>query len=105
MLSSTCSGVGNPAVHTYEVFENDSLVTSSNSPIPWSRPLSTAGVFLFKCVVKNILGTAMSTATVTVNGETFFCSKTERAVIAEAPFIWCREPEINSPRQHYGTFV
>ena len=74
VVNINCSAGGNPAVHTYELFENETLVTSSNSSIVWSKNMTTGGKFVFKCVANNTLGTAMSTISVTVNGKYFFLS-------------------------------
>ena len=71
VINFTCSADGNPAVHTYQLFENDTLVTDgSNSHGMWSRAMSTGGVFIYKCVANNTAGTGQSeSVTVTVNGE------------------------------------
>ena len=69
VLNFTCSAVGDPVVHTYQLFANESLVNTSSSSVVWSRTLSTGGVFIYKCVVNNTVGTANVTRTVTVNGK------------------------------------
>ena len=71
MINFTCSADGNPVVHTYKLFRNDSLVTdASNSPGMWNRTMSTGGLFIYKCVANNSAGTGRSeSVTVTVNGE------------------------------------
>jgi len=74
VVSFNCSADGNPVVHTYELSQDDTLVTSSNSSIVWSKNMTTGGKFVFKCVANNTLGTAMSTTSVTVNGKYFFLS-------------------------------
>jgi len=70
-INFTCSADGNPAVHTYQLFENDTLMTDgSNSHGMWNRTMPTGGVFIYKCVANNIAGTGQSeSVTVTVNGE------------------------------------
>jgi len=68
VVTFTCSADGNPVVHTYQLYENGSLVSNSSSGV-WNRTMSSGGVFVYKCVAHNSLGTAMSTRTVTVNGK------------------------------------
>jgi len=71
VITFTCSADGNPAVHTYQLFENDTLVTDgSNSHGMWNRTMSTGGVFTYECVANNTAGTGQSeTVAVTVNGK------------------------------------
>ena len=75
VINFTCSADGNPAVHTYQLFENDTLVTDgSNSHGMWNRTMSTGGVFIYKCVANNTVGTGRSeSVTVTVDGEQDNC--------------------------------
>ena len=53
VVNFTCSAVGDPAVHTYQLFVKDTLVNTSSSSVVWSRTLSTGGVFIYKCVTVN----------------------------------------------------
>ena len=71
VVSFTCTAVGNPAVHTYQLYRNDSLVSDgSSSSGVWSRALSTEGMFIYKCVANNTVGTAESMSVhVVVNGK------------------------------------
>jgi len=71
VINFNCSADGNPAVHTYQLFENDVLMTDgSNSHGMWNRNMSSGGVFIFKCMANNTAGTGESeTITVTVNGK------------------------------------
>ena len=71
MINFTCSADGNPEVHTYQLFENDVLVTNgSNSHGMWNRTMSVGGSFIYKCVANNTAGTGESeSVNVTVNGE------------------------------------
>ena len=75
VINFTCSADGNPAVDTYQLFENNTLVTDgTNSRGMWNRTMSTGGVFIYKCVANNTAGTGQSeTLTVTVNGEQDNC--------------------------------
>ena len=69
VVSFTCSAVGKPVVHTYQLYENDTLVSNSSAGV-WSRRLSSGGVFTYKCVANNTVGTAESMSVhVTVNGK------------------------------------
>ena len=54
---------------SYHLFKNDTAVNVSLSGM-WSEALASEGVFVYKCVAKNSLGTAASMdVTVTVNGK------------------------------------
>ena len=75
VINFTCSADGNPVVHTYQLFENDTLVTDGgNSPGMWNRTMSTGGVFIYECEANNTAETVRSeSVTVTVNGEQDNC--------------------------------
>ena len=75
VISFTCSADGNPAVQTYQLFENDILVTDgSNNLGMWNRTMTIVGVFIYKCVANNTAGAGQSeTVTVAVNGESDNC--------------------------------
>ena len=75
VINSTCSADGNPAVDTYQLFENDTLVTDGTSSHGmWNRTMSASGVFIYKCVANNTVGSGQSeSVTVTVNGEQDNC--------------------------------
>ena len=75
MINFTCSADGNPAVDTYQLFENNALVTDgTNSHGMWNRKMSDGGVFIYKCVANNTVGSGQSeSVTVTVNGEQDNC--------------------------------
>ena len=69
VVSFTCSAVGKPVVHTFQLYENDTLVSSSSSSGVWNRTMSTGGVFIYTCEANNTVGTAGSTSlSITVNG-------------------------------------
>ena len=62
-------------MEVYQLFENDVLVSrSSRGPLVWSKTASAGGVFAYKCVADNFVGTASATTNVTVNGKIFFYS-------------------------------
>ena len=71
VINFACYADGNPTVHTYQLFENDVLVTNgSNSHGIWNRTMSVGGSFIYKCVANNTAGTGGSkSVNVTVNGE------------------------------------
>ena len=71
VINFTCSADGNPAVYSYQLYENDTLVTDgSNSLGMWNRTMSTGRMFIYKCEANNTAGTGQSeSVTVTVNGE------------------------------------
>jgi len=71
VINFTCSADGNPAVHPYQLFENDTLVTEgSNSPGMWNRTMSTGGVFIYKWKANNTAGTGQRESVIaTANGK------------------------------------
>ena len=71
MISLTCSAGSKPAVDSYQLFENDTLVSDgSNSHGMWNRTMLVGGVFIYKCVANNAVGTGQSESIiVAVNGK------------------------------------
>jgi len=66
-ISINCSAEALPSEISYQLLENGSVV--SNISGMWNRTLSSAGVFMYKCVANNSLGlTESASVTVTVNG-------------------------------------
>ena len=69
VISITCSADGKPAVHTYQLFENEILVNNGNSSAGvWIRKYLTGGDLSYRCVANNTVGTAGKTFNVTVKG-------------------------------------
>ena len=67
-ISFNCSADAVPFVTSYVLFENDSVIMDTSGM--WSRALSSGGVFVYKCVANNSLGSMESeSVTVTVNGK------------------------------------
>ena len=65
-----CSADGDPSVFTYQLYENDIAVTNTVSSGVWSRTMSVGGVFHYRCVARNIIGTATSpSVNIIVNGK------------------------------------
>ena len=70
-ISINCSADAVPSVTSYEMFENDEMIMDTSGM--WSRTLSSGGVFVYKCVANNSLGSTPSeSVTVTVNGKKSF---------------------------------
>ena len=75
-ISINCSADAVPSVTSYELFENDERIMDTSGM--WSRILSSGGVFVYKCVANNSLGSTPSdSVAVTVNGKQSFRLKTE----------------------------
>ena len=67
-ISFNCSADAVSFVTSYELFENDSVIMGTSGM--WSRTLSSGGVFVYKCVANNSLGSMESeSVTITVNGK------------------------------------
>ena len=70
VISFNCSANANPGVTSYQLFENESAILNTSTSGMWGKHLVNKGVFVFKCVAKNSLGSAYSTSvTVAVNGK------------------------------------
>ena len=64
-----CSANANPVVMSYQLFENESADLNTSASGMWSKTLESEGVFVYKCVANNSLGSEYSiTVNVTVNG-------------------------------------
>ena len=73
-ISINCSADAVPFVTSYELFENGVVILDTSGM--WSRTLSSGGVFIYKCVANNSLGSTESeSVTVTVNGKQSFLLK------------------------------
>ena len=68
IISITCSADGQPAVHSYQLFENDTPVNDSGTAGVWNRTMSVQGSFTYRCVANNTVGTSDKNVTLTVNG-------------------------------------
>jgi len=67
VISITCSAEAVPSVTSYQLFENDIAILDTSGM--WNRSFTTEGIFIYKCVANNSLGTGESASvTVTVNG-------------------------------------
>ena len=69
LITFNCSANSNPAVQTYQLYVNETMVNEVSSTGVRNRTMTTGGVFVYKCNVKNTVGTAMSeNVAITVNG-------------------------------------
>ena len=69
VISITCSADGQPAVHTYQLFENEIPVNNGNSSAgAWIRKDLKEGDVSYRCVANNTVGTTETTVNVTLKG-------------------------------------
>ena len=69
VLSIICSADGKPAVHTYQMFENEIPVNDGNSSAGvWIRKDLKEGNLSYRCVANITVGTTEKTVNVTVKG-------------------------------------
>ena len=70
VISFNCSANANPGVTSYQLFENKTAILNTSATGMWSKTLESAGVFVYKCVANNSLGSEYSiNVPVTVNGK------------------------------------
>ena len=70
VISFNCSASANPGITSYQLFENKTAILNTSASGMWSKTLESEGVFVYKCVANNSLGSQYSTSvTVTVNGK------------------------------------
>ena len=70
VISFNCSANANPGVTSYQLFENKTAILNTSALGMWIKTLENEGVFVYKCVANNSLGSEYSmSVTVTVNGE------------------------------------
>ena len=70
VISFTCSADANPRVTSYQLFENQKAILNTSASGTWSKTLKNEGVFVYKCVANNSLGSEYSmNVPFTVNGE------------------------------------
>ena len=69
IVNFTCSADANPAVDSYTLFKNDSVVNTSSLGV-WSITMNTAGQFVYRCEANNSVGSGKSSdVTLNVKGE------------------------------------
>ena len=70
-ISINCSADAVPSATSYELLEDGSVILDTSGM--WGRTLPRGGVFIYKCVANNSLGSTESeSVTVTVNGKQSF---------------------------------
>ena len=68
-ITFNCTANSNPAVHTYQLYVNGTMVNKTSSTGVWNRNVTTGGVFVYKCMASNKIGSAESMdVSVTVDG-------------------------------------
>ena len=69
IISFNCSADANPSVTSYKLFENETAILDTNPSGMWNRKLPTGGVFMYKCMANNYLGSEDSLPVIVeVNG-------------------------------------
>ncbi|XP_044180195.1 fibroblast growth factor receptor 3-like isoform X2 [Acropora millepora] len=82
-----CSANSEPAVHSYQLYKNGTMVNEVHSGGVWFLTMATGGVFVYKCKVNNSIGTAMSSnVSITVN-EPATIEKVEKSTVAEGGYL------------------
>ena len=70
VISFNCSANANPGVASYQLFENETAILNTSVSGMWSKTLESKGVFVYRCVAKNIIGSEYSmSVTVNLNGK------------------------------------
>ena len=71
VVNFTCTAEANPAVHTYLLFENDTVIKNMGISGTWMKTMENAGHFVFRCEANNtIQGIGKSgNSTLTVDGK------------------------------------
>ena len=70
VISFNCSANANPEVTSYQLFKNETAILNTSSSGTWGKTLESEGVFVYKCVANNSLGSEHSmSVTVTANGK------------------------------------
>ena len=86
VISITCSAAGKPAVHTYQLFENEIPVNDGKSSAGvWIRKYLKGGDLSYRCVANNTVGTAEKTVNVTVKGTV---QEGSRYLLQLVAYIW-----------------
>ena len=71
IVKFTCAADANPAVESYSLYEDDTIVDMDVSGV-WIRPLSKFGHVMYRCKANNSVGSGISNSiTLTVGGKFF----------------------------------
>ena len=75
VVNFTCSAHANPAVSSYQLFENDTALLDTNAVGMWNKTFTSGGVYFYKCVANNMMGSINGKyVRLTVKGNFFeFC--------------------------------
>ena len=69
VVSFMCSADAVPSAMSFQLFKDNVPMETSDSGM-WAKPLSEGGVFAYKCVANNSIGSASSAnVVITVNGK------------------------------------
>ena len=69
VVSFMCSADAVPSAMSFQLFKDNVAMETSDSGM-WAKPLSEGGVFAYKCVANNSIGSASSAnVSITVNGK------------------------------------
>ena len=69
VVSFMCSADAVPSAMSFQLFKDNVPMETSDSGM-WTKPLSEGGVFAYKCVANNSIGSASSAnVIITVNGK------------------------------------
>ena len=70
MVGFNCLADASPSVTSYQLFENDTAILDTNPSGMWKRNVTNGGVFTYRCMANNSLGSEVSSfVMVTVNGK------------------------------------
>ena len=71
VINFTCTAEANPLVHTYLLYENNTVIKNMGISGTWIKTMENAGQFVFRCEANNsIQGIGKSgNTTLTVDGE------------------------------------
>ena len=72
VVNFTCSAHANPAVSSYQLFENDTALLDTNAVGIWNRTFTSGGVYFYKCVANNTLGLINSRSVILMVRGNFF---------------------------------
>lgn len=86
VINFTCTAEANPPVHTYLLYENDTMIKNMGIPGTWIKTMENADQFVFRCEANNSIqeiGKSGNT-TLTVDGkfEVSFLTKREQNSIS-----------------------
>lgn len=53
VVNFTCTAEANPAIHTYLLNENETVINNTGIPGTWIKTMKNFGQFVFRCQAKN----------------------------------------------------